>query len=504
MAWAFSSVKQRKGINPIRGFLPRRLGSLSLRICASLFIVAAITFVLFRLVPVNAAAVGFLYLVAVLFIATKGGIVESTIASLAAVLCFNFFFLPPIGTLTISDPHNFIALYAFLVTSLTASQLSARAKRRTKEAEAGRSEVESLYSLSRALLSTDPAQPIAKQIVRHIIQTCECPSLALYVRDSDEACVAGLSEASLAPMLRESASRSVEIRDENNALTVTPIRLGGVSIGSLAVCDGVFSDAALHSLVNLVAIGLERAESQKMVTRAEVARQSGELKSTLLDAIAHEFKTPLTSIKAVTTDLLSLPSPALDAHQRELISIVDESADRLSKLVTDAIQLARIEGGQFRLNLSKRLPLALVSRALRQMKSVIDERKITVSVPDNLPMVCVDAELIQLVITHMIDNALKYSPPSRPIVIEAYLAGEKVIMQISDQGQGIAEEEQARVFEKFYRGKRQQHLKGTGMGLAIAREIMRAHGENIGLSSQPGQGAQFSFAMPVATGGGKS
>ena len=102
MARAFSSVKQRKGINPIRGFLPRRLGSLSLRICASLFIVAAITFVLFRLVPVNAAAVGFLYLVAVLFIATKGGIVESTIASLAAVLCFNFFFLPPIGTLTIS------------------------------------------------------------------------------------------------------------------------------------------------------------------------------------------------------------------------------------------------------------------------------------------------------------------------------------------------------------------------------------------------------------------
>lgn len=471
---------------------------LILRTCAALFFVAVITFVLFRLVSVNATTAGFLYLVAVLLVATKGGIVESTVASVAAMLCFNFFFLPPIGTLTIADPHNWIALFAFLVTSLTASQLSARAKRRALEAEAGRSEMERLYSLSRALLLTDPAQPIAKQIVQHIVQACECPSVALFVRNGSEVYVAGFPGDNIEGKLRESAGRSIEIRDEESRLLVTPVRLGGGPIGSLAVCGGVFSDAALHSLLNLVAIGLERASSQRAVTRAEVARQSEELKSTLLDAIAHEFKTPLTSVKVATTDLLSPSSAALDPHQRELISIVDESTDRLSKLVTDAIQLARIEGGTFRLSLSDCFPSTLVSGALRQMKSVIDEREVAVSVPDSLPLVRVDADLIQLVITHLIDNALKYSPPTRPISIEARLSNEKVIVQISDQGQGISVEEQAQVFEKFYRGRSERHLKGTGMGLAIAREIMRAHGEDIGLSSQPGQGSQFSFTLPIS------
>src|SRR5581483_3901375 len=211
------------------------------------------------------------------------------------------------------------------------------------------------------------------------------------------------------------------LREEELGLIVTPIRLGGEPIGSLAVCGGAFSDAALQSLLNLIAIGLERANSQQAVTQAEVARQSEELKSTLLDAIAHEFKTPLTSIKAVTTDLLSGTQDSLQPHQRELISIADDSTDRLSKLVTDAIQLARIEGGTFRLNLGIHFPSSLIHAALRQMKSLIEERKIDVNVPDDLPPVRVDSGLIEVVLTHLLDNALKYSPPDNPIRIGARL-----------------------------------------------------------------------------------
>ena len=291
------------------------------------------------------------------------------------------------------------------------------------------------------------------------------------------------------------------LKDEKTNLIITPVRLGGEPIGSLAFSGAAFSDAALQSLLNLVAIAIERANSQKAVTQAEVARQSEELKSTLLDAIAHEFKTPLTSIKAVTTDLLSGTTCALPPHQHELISIVDESTDRLSKLVTDAIQLARIEGGTFRLNLGVHFPSSLVNAALRQMKSVIDERKIEIVVPDDLPPVCVDAELIQVVLTHLLDNALKYSPRSNPITIGARLGEGKVIVYLADQGHGITEEEQAQIFEKFYRGKNERHLQGTGMGLAIAREILRAHGEDIVLSSAPGRGSEFSFGLPIAPGG---
>jgi len=485
---------------------PDRLASarksfrLALRVGASLAFIAATTFILFRVVPVNATTAGFLFLVAILLIATKGGLVESTIASVAAMLCFNFFFLPPIGTFTIADPQNWIALFAFLATSLTASQLSAHAKRRAVEAEDRRGEVERLYALSRALLLIDHSQPVAKQIIQQIALSCEISEVALYVRSTGELNRLGLAAGDIDPKLRDAAVRSAVFKDDGTNLIVTPIRLGGEPIGSIALTGSALSDAALQSLLNLVAIGLERATSQKAVTQAEVARQSEELKSTLLDAIAHEFKTPLTSIKAVTTDLLSGTPDSLQPHQREMISIADESTDRLSKLVTDAIQLARIEGGTFRLNLGIHFPSTLVNAALRQMKSMIEERKIDVIVPDGLPPVRVDSGLIQIVLTHLLDNALKYSPPDNPITIGARLGEGKVILYLTDKGQGIGETEQAQIFEKFYRGKNERHLQGTGMGLAIAREIVRAHGEDIALTSTPGKGSEFSFGLPIAPG----
>ena len=473
---------------------------LVLRTCAGVAVVVGITFVLHRVIPVNATTAGFLFLVAILLVATKAGIVEATLASVAAMLCFNFFFLPPIGTLTIANPQNWVALFAFLVTALTASHLSARAKRRALEAEAGRAEIERLYSLSRALLLTDATEPIGTQILRQIARTCECASVALYLQATNAVYRIGFPEGEVDEKLRDCVMRSVVIRDEPGDLIVAPIRLGRAPIGSLAVRGGRFSDAALHSLLNLVAINLERASSQEAVNQAEVAKQNQELKSTLIDAVAHELKTPLTSMKAATSDLLSAAPGAINAHQHELISIVDESADRLSMLVTDAIQLARIEGGTFRLNLADHLPYSLVNRALRRMKSFIDDHPITCSVPDDLPAVRVDAELIQIVITHLLDNAFKYSPSHSPIAILAHLAGDRVIIDVADQGHGIPEEDQEQVFRKFYRGRRDQHLQGTGMGLSIAREIMLAHGEDIWLSSQLGKGTTFSFSLPLSRG----
>jgi two-component system sensor histidine kinase KdpD len=372
---------------------------------------------------------------------------------------------------------------------------------RALESEERRNEIERLYSLSRALLLIDTSRPIANQIVHQIFTTCRFAGIALYVRSTGELYRAGLEQAEVEDKLRESAVRSAVLKDESTDLMVTPVRLGGEPIGSLALSGGEFSDAALQSLVNLVAIGLERAHAQKAMTQAEVARQSEELKSTMLDALAHEFKTPLTSIKAVTTDLLSASPSSLEPHQHELITIVDESADRLSKLVSDAIQLARIEGGTFRLNLGTHSPGSLVNAALWQMKSLTDERDIRVDVPEDLPPVRVDAELIQVVLTHLLDNSFKYSPRSSPIHIGARLGDGKVILYLADKGEGIHEEELEKIFEKFYRGRNERHLQGTGMGLSIAREILRAHGEDIALITSPQEGTEFSFGLPIAPGG---
>lgn len=495
---SMASWTRSGGYSASRYFIQRAIG-LAGRILASLGLIAAVTFLSFRLVPVNEITAGFLYLVAILFIATASGLVESTIASIAAMLCFNYYFLPPVGTLTISDPRNWVALFAFLATSLMASQLSARAKRRTREVIDRQNEIERLYSLSRALLLTDATRPIAKQIVERIAQAFESPEVALYNRSTGEIFRAGFDDpAAIDAELKDAAVRSEFLRDEDRGLAITPIRLGRQPIGSLAVRGASLSDAALQSLVNLVAIWLERALSEETLNRAEIARRSEELKSTLLDAIAHEFKTPLTSIKAVTTDLLSDPAAGLDQHQRELISIADEGADRLSTLVTQAIQLARIEGGKFQLNRGIHFPSSLISSALRQMKSLTDGREIKVCVAEELPLVSVDAELVEMVIAHLIDNALKYSPRGTPISIGARMSDGHVVIYVADRGAGIGEEEQSRIFERFYRATKEQHLRGTGMGLAIAREIIHAHGEEISVTSKPGQGSEFSFSLPPA------
>jgi two-component system sensor histidine kinase KdpD len=250
--------------------------------------------------------------------------------------------------------------------------------------------------------------------------------------------------------------------------------------------------------LNLVAVGLERQRAQEAVNQAQVVQESEQLKSTLLDAIAHEFKTPLTSIKAVTSDLLSRPEELNSQRLHGLLAIVDEGADRLSRLVTEAIQLARIEGGKFQLNREVHFPSSLLSAAVRQTKSLTDGRELKIEAADDLPLVLVDADLIQMVIAQLIDNAVKYSPPGSPILMGAAAGEAGIIVHVTDRGPGIPDDEQSRIFDRFYRGAREQNLKGSGMGLAIAREIIRAHGEEIWVSSTPGSGSDFCFSLPIA------
>jgi len=470
-----------------------------LRPAGALAAIAVETFLFQRWIPVNITTVGFLYLITILAIATEWGLVEAVLASVAATVCYNFFFFPPVGTLTIADPLNWVALLTFLITSLTASQLSERAKRRTREAASRQLEMESLYSLSRAILLAETDQPLARHIAREISRIYELPSVIIYDRDTGQMHRGGPGEIpGIQKQILDSAAHGTHFRDDQTQTIVSTISFGGQPSGSVALKGASLSDVALQGLLNLIALGLEKARGQEAATRAEAARQSEEFKSTLLDALAHEFKTPLTSIRAATTGILASGSTKPE-ELRELLAIMDQEANRLSALVNEAIHLARIEAGKVQLNKQACPARTIVDAALTQMDSALEGRHIELSVANDLPPVLVDRELTQIVFRHLIDNAVKYSAAMSPISIAARPSGGALVFSIRNEGEGINEWEQPKIFEKFYRGSTVRHrIPGTGMGLAITREIVLAHGGDIRVDSSPGEGAEFIVSLPLA------
>ncbi len=469
-----------------------------LRLTAVAAAVAGVTLLFFRLIPVNATTAGFAYLVTVLILASGWGLVEGIAASVLSMLCFNFYFLPPVGTFTIADPQNWIALVAFLAAAIIASQLSNRARRRTLDAVASQKEMERLYAFSRGILLAEPGQDAARQMTREMARIFELEAVALHWRHDGRTYYAGEGEWNgIEDKLKETALQGGSPAEAGIGTFVAAIRLGGSTIGALAGRGGPMSDAALQSICNLTAIGLERVRAQETANRAQVAQHSDQLKSTLLDAIAHEFQTPLTSIRAAATDLLAEPESGPEAR-RELLRVIDEEADRLSRLVTEAIQMARIEAGKVRLNRTLGRAAELLKNVVEKMEGRLEGRAVELKAPENLPAISVDGEMIEMALRQLMDNAVKYTAPGTPLTIEAREDEGMVIFSVADRGPGIPEFEQTRIFEKFYRRAGRGEVAGSGMGLAIAREIVHAHGGEIWVESKPGEGSRFSFSLPVA------
>ncbi len=291
--------------------------------------------------------------------------------------------------------------------------------------------------------------------------------------------------------------RGATVEAGTDHVVLAAVALGGRPIGSLALKGLALSDGALQAMLNLVAIALERVRTEEAASRAEASRQSEEFKSTLLDSIAHEFKTPLTSIKAASTAMLS-DTPPLSEQFRELATIIDEEADRLSLLVTEAVRMSQIDAGKVRLEPEPLVVGDLLKSVLQHFASRAEGRALNLTVNDPLPRISADKDLVSLALRQLIDNSLKYSPPGTPIDVSAELKDNRVIVRVRDRGPGIPERERERIFDKFYRRyTSKNHVPGTGLGLYIAREILRAHGGDVWVEGDPGAGSEFSVAFPV-------
>jgi two-component system sensor histidine kinase KdpD len=292
----------------------------------------------------------------------------------------------------------------------------------------------------------------------------------------------------------ETAGNSDLVRHTAANVIIVPVNLGATALGSLGFSDASISATAMQSIANLVAMSLDRARKQEVAAQAEVARRHQELKSMLLDALAHEFQTPLTSIRTGVAAMLA-ESPG--GEQREWLEIMDEESARLSSMMVEAIQMARIEAGHVDLDKQTHTVDDLVHSALE--KEMEDPALIQIDLPQDLPPVSADAGLIRLVIRQIVGNALKYSQGDAPIRLTARVEEDCVAVSIADRGPGIPPEEQQRIFDKYYRGQQgRDHLTGMGLGLPIARTVVEAHDGRIWVESRPGEGATFSFTLPFA------
>ncbi len=438
------------------------------------------------------------YLLSILIASAQWGLGVSVFMSIAATLALDYNFFPPVGRFTISDPQDWVSLFAFLGTSVIGSNLHARLRRQTEEVNRHRFEVEKLYQFSRLLMNVRDPIVLLHEIPKQIVKAFKTASAALFLLDKQETYRSGGEASQLDDVRLKSTvdQKSIHV-DSLQHVSYAPVRLGSQVIGSFAIQEATISSHTLEGIGTLIASAIDRAQAIELLGKAEAVRESERLKSVLLDAVTHDFKTPLTSIKASATSLLE--DLEFNKKQRkELLVIIDEECDRINRLIGETGDMARLEAGDVQLQFAPHAVGELVSEALLDCGDVQIARPIKVEVKDPDCRVYADSNWARKVFTNIIRNADLYSTPGAPVTIEVERKNSFVAFHIADKGPGIEESEIKHIFDRFYRGKGLRHrIPGTGMGLSIAKAIVEAHGGMIEVASQKGQGSVFTFSLPV-------
>jgi two-component system, OmpR family, sensor histidine kinase KdpD len=450
-----------------------------------------------RVLHVNQTTVALTFLVLVLLVATRWRLAYAVYLSLLCTLLYNFFFLPPIGTLTISDPQNWVTLGAFLVAGVVVSQVADGERRAASLSEARREDVERLFEFSEQLLLQDDLPALLRTAPSLIASVFKLRAVALYIREQGRAYYSDPANE-LLPLerLRLAAEKHESQPGDASGVKVLPLSLGMRSSGALAMTAGNYAEGMYEAIAGLMAIALERASALASFSHIEASREGERLRSALLDAVTHELRTPLTAIRAAATTLNSEPEIG-QSDRREMYAVVEQESARLDRLIGQAVEMAQLDSESMQVRPQPQSLREVIDLALEDTRSLVRNRAVEVNVPEDQPPVAMDRELVRRVLRQLIENAAKYSPPELPISLSSELSPERLTVSVSDRGPGIEAADQPFVFDKFFRGRQSERVQGSGMGLAIAKAILRAHGGGIEVMSNHAQGTSFRFWLPV-------
>jgi two-component system, OmpR family, sensor histidine kinase KdpD len=461
----------------------------------------------------SSAFTGFLYLGFVVLAAMYGGFWQATVVSLLAVGCLNYFFEPPIFSFQIASPSDFVEMGAFEFTALIISQLSNRAHLRELEAVAERRDASRLYQTARRILLLDssgnPGTDVASLIrdifeLRTVVLWDAVPAaLSTNSRTTDSprpAACALYSSGDCGPeeesRTRDAYALDSDTFDPEKKAWFCSLRLGVRPVGALALYGTEISRLTAMALASLVAIALERARALEKQCEAEAARQAEQLRTAVLDALAHKFKTPLTVIRTAGSGLVA--AGGLSELQRDLVSLIDQEARTLNTLASRLVGAPNLDFREFEPQPEPQLFSRLMKTVIDELERPGDRKRFRVSAPAPEPPVFADRELILTALAQLADNALKYSVPDSLIDIAILAQESSVTLKLSSRGLVVSTGESERIFERFYRtSDAQQRAPGTGLGLSIVKTIAADHGGRVWAEGAADYGTVFWFSLPV-------
>jgi two-component system, OmpR family, sensor histidine kinase KdpD len=477
----------------------RRAGEL-LRWLIAAGVLAGIVTAYRYFINANPTTVALTFLLLITIVAARWPLRFAIALSLASAACYSYYFLPPIGKFAIADPENWLALTVFLVVALISSRLSERAHREAAEAQLREREVELLLNLSRQLLRAENPGTLLCSLPDTVARIVGSEFTLLYLLQDDliyfNPASASLDRITPDKLRELAVSLPMPMRSADEVRI--PLLFGIHPRGLLIIRGVSLSSDTFSAIGGLVSIAIDRAQALEEAARSEAAKENERLRTLMIDSITHELRTPLTSIKGAATTLLA-PAHVADSGRRELLAIIDEECDRLNKLVSEAVEMAQLDAQAVRMNFAPQDMSSLISRALESSPAIESAHPVSVNLPQ-LPKVRADATYIQKVFCNLLENAAKYSQRGSPISVAAERRNGHVAVSVADRGPGIDPRDMQFIFDRFYRGARHSSAPaGTGMGLAISRAIVEAHGGDITVSSQLGHGSVFTFSVPIAT-----
>jgi two-component system sensor histidine kinase KdpD len=466
---------------------------------------------------VSTTNVVLVFLVVVVAAAANGGLGPGTAAAALGFLAFDLLFLPPYGHLKVHDRQDYVSLAVYLLIALVVSVLVSTRERRQAQAERRERETRTLYELSSGLLVHDSLRDTLGRVAATVRSLFELDGCAVLLRErdggvglaaADGEVPAGLAEAPGALDLPPAdAPTRLEVpagRDGATRLVLAlPLRSSGVPVGAMVlVADasrpprlGEPERRVLTAFANQAALAVERDQQQEERARARALAETDRLRTALLNAVSHDLRTPLSSIKASASSLLDPTVDWSPAQRREFLETIDQEADRLTRLVHNLLDMSRIEAGALDPRLVETALPDVTGPVVRLARSK-SSQPIGVDLPDDLPAVLVDPVRLDQVLTNLLDNARRYAG-DEPVTVEGRSVGGRVELRVVDHGPGIPEAERERIFGQFYRLRRNGRTPpdGTGMGLAVSKGIVEALGGTIRVEETPGGGATFVVSL---------